>query len=152
MPCQIKSRRPKAASVGHAADQRRRALLGAGGMGKSRASMPFSSASCWLTPSALELVVRMAAHLLAQSLDDVTGDTGDLGRLEAPGPVDLDRELGDHPAGAAREHEDPIAEAHRLPHVVGDEDDGDARVGPYPLELVVEEVARAGVEGTERPV
>ena len=43
------------------------------------------------------------------------------GVLDAAGPVDLDAELLDDPAGAARQQHDPVAEAHGLAHVVGDE-------------------------------
>ena len=47
---------------------------------------------------------------------------------------------------------DPVAEAHRLAHVVGDEDHREAGLAPEPLELVVQHVAGHGVERAERLV
>ena len=63
-----------------------------------------------------------------------------------------DRELGDDASGPARQQHDPIAEAHRLAHVVRHEQHREAAVAPQPLELVVEHVARHGVERPERLV
>ena len=65
------------------------------------------------------------------------------------GRGDVDRELGRHPSRAARQQHDPVAQAGRLPHVVGDEQDREAAARPHPLELVVEDVAGHGVEGAE---
>ncbi len=91
----------------------------------------------------------MAAHLLPQPVGDRGGQLGDLGRVDAAGPVDVDRELVDHPAGPARQQHDAVAEADRLADVVGDEQHGEAALAPDPLELVVEQVAGHGVERAE---
>src|SRR5207253_9336143 len=105
MSCQRKSRTPKAASLGHDADHARRRALGAGATGTSRASSPASSRSRLSELSVLGLVVGMPAHLLSQALGDLAGHGGHLGRLEAAGTFEVDRELGDDATGAAREHE-----------------------------------------------
>ena len=64
----------------------------------------------------------------------------------------VDGEISATRPGPAREQHDPIAEPHRLAHVVGHEDHGLARLAPHGLELVVEAVARHGVERAERLV
>ena len=61
-------------------------------------------------------------------------------------------ELLGHPAGPAGEHDDAVAEASRLPDVVGDEEHVELRLPPDPLQLVVHQVAGHGVEGAERLV
>ena len=65
--------------------------------------------------------------------------------------------LGDAPlagdaAGPAGEQDDALAEAGGLAHVVGDEDDRAAGRAPDALELLVQQVARDGVERGERLV
>ena len=57
----------------------------------------------------------------------VAASVGDLGRVEAPRPLDVDGVLLDDPAGPAREQDDAVAEAHRLAHVVGHEDHASGR-------------------------
>ena len=47
----------------------------------------------------------------------------DVGRLDAARPVDVDHELGRHPPGPAGQQHDPVGQARRLAHVVGDEQD-----------------------------
>ena len=47
---------------------------------------------------------------------------GDLERVEAARSLDVDRVLLDDAAGSARQQDHPVAEAHRLAHVVGHED------------------------------
>ena len=63
-----------------------------------------------------------------------------------------DGELVHHPTGPAREQHHPVAESHRLAHVVGHEHDGEVGLAPEPFELVVEHVAGHRVERTERLV
>ncbi len=79
-------------------------------------------------------------------------EIGDVERVEAPRPLDVDRVLLDDPAGPAGEEDHAVAEAHRLAHVVGHEHHAQARLTPQPLELVVEHVAGHGVERAERLV
>ena len=66
--------------------------------------------------------------------------------------IDGDRELGDHPAGTAREQDDAVTESDRLADVVGDEEDAHPGLAPDPLDFVVERVAGHGIEGAERLV
>ena len=51
--------------------------------------------------------------------------------------------------GRLVQHDDPVGQAGRLPHVVGDEEHRAAGVAPDALELVVHDVAGHGVEGAE---
>src|SRR5439155_26756004 len=101
--CQRRKNRAVAASLGHAADQIRRAFEGAGAMGTSRASMPASSTS--RVSDLVGVVVGMAAHLLAKTFGDFAGDGRHFGRLEATGPLDIHGKLVHHTAGTAGEHE-----------------------------------------------
>ena len=68
------------------------------------------------------------------------------------GPLDVDRVLLDDPTRPARQQHHPVAEAHRLAHVVGHEEHREAGLAPEPLELVVQHVAGHGVERAERLV
>jgi hypothetical protein len=90
--------------------------------------------------------------LRAQQVEHRAGQLGDLRRLDAPGPLDVDVDGGGHPTRPAGEHDDAVGQAGRLAHVVGDEEDGEAAVAPQRLELVVQQVAGHGVEGAERLV
>src|SRR5215218_8101197 len=132
--CQIPMARPTAASLGQAADQNRRARPGTASSWSSRASRPESSAARrsfaagWTRPPRSR--IAMAAHLLAQALGDLTGESSDGRVLDAAGPGRVDPELLGHLPGAAREHDDAVAQAGRLPHVVGDEQDGEAPLLP----------------------
>lgn len=83
-----------------------------------------------------------AANLVAQAFRDLR-DHG----ISAIGRAAVD--LGD-PAGLPAHHDDPVAEPHRLVHVMGDEDGGEPTVGTHRFELVLEEPFGDGVECAER--
>ena len=76
--------------------------------------------------SASAMSVAMAADLLPQPVGDLGGERGDLGRVDAARPRDVDPGARDHPAGPAGQQHDPVTEPGRLAHVVGDEQDGEA--------------------------
>src|SRR5581483_1203818 len=125
--CQPRKNSPMAVSFGHSPSQAAIRRPRAGATGTSRASRPAISAprcSARTSPGRW-LVSRssaMAAHLLTEPVGDHTGQCGHLGVVEAPGTGDVDAEPVDDPAGAAGEHQHPVAEADGLPDVVGDED------------------------------
>ena len=70
-------------------------------------------------------------------------------RLDPSGARDVDGELGDHAARAARQQHDAVAEPDGLAHVVGDEEDRQALLAPEALDLVVQQVAGHRVERAE---
>src|SRR5215218_1479880 len=148
--CQTTSTSATASSFGHAAAQMRAARLGPGGSTVSSWSRPDSSRSSKSVRAASPFsVVAMPAHLLSQLVGDCRGEVGHGVRLDAPGPRDHDRELGDHPPGPAREQHDPVTEADGLADVVGDEQDRETLLAPQSLDLVVQQVACHRVEGAE---
>src|SRR6185312_4843046 len=83
--CHASSPRTMAPSLGQAARQMRESRDGPGSIDCSRASRPASS-----VPTARSRVATMAAHLLAQSVGDLGGEAGDLGRVDAAGTWDVD--------------------------------------------------------------
>src|SRR3954447_10832110 len=113
MSCQPRMAMTTAVSLGQAADQICLERDGASGSSISRLSSPEISRSVLVL-----VVVAMAAHLLTQALEDAAGQLGHFRRLDAAGPGRVHRELGDDPARAAAQHDDPVAQAHRLTHVV----------------------------------
>src|SRR5918994_6795014 len=149
--CQTRSTSAIASSLGHAAAQMRAARLGRDGSAVSRWSSPESSRSRssvpW--PRPLSGVVAMAADLLTQLVGDRGGQVGHGMRLDPAGAGDLDGELGHDSYRPAREQHDPVAQTHRPAHVMGDEQDREALLAPEAFDLVVQQVARHGVEGTE---
>ena len=64
----------------------------------------------------------------------------------------VDRDLGQHAAGARRHHRDARGEKYRLDDAVGDEDDGQSACGPQRQQLAVEPLPREFVERAERLV
>src|SRR5580765_2957584 len=112
-------------------------------MGRSRASRPASSDSSGTS------VGRMPTDLLAQPLQHGAGDLADLPRADLSRTLEIDDELLGHATWPAGQQHDAIAQADRLAHVVGHEDDGQPALPPEPLQLVVEEVTGHGVEGPE---
>ncbi len=72
----------------------------------------------------------MAADLLAQVAGDLGGQRADLGRLDAARLLDVDLPLPDDPAGPRGQQHHPLAEPHRLAHVVRDEEDGQPLLAP----------------------
>src|SRR5205823_13148193 len=93
--------------------------------------------------------MAVAGDILAEAGGDLGGEGPTGGRLDAAGPGDVDGELGRHPAGPAREQDDAVGQAGRLPHVVGDEHHGGTGALPDALHLVVEDVTGHGVESAE---
>src|SRR5215467_6916189 len=98
----------------------------------SRLSSPASAAVS--VPSAVASpagpgLLPMADHLLAQPVGDRGGQPGDLCRVDPPRAADRDGELVDDPARAAAEHDHPVAQPDRLPHVVRDEQHRELALG-----------------------
>src|SRR5687767_1557085 len=100
-------------------------------------------------PRPIRRSASSTSDLLAETVADRHRQRGDLGRLDPSVAADGDRELGDGPAGAARKDDDPVAQADRLAHVVGHEQDRESAVAPEELELFVEQVAGQCVECAE---
>src|SRR6478672_3571407 len=94
----------------------------------------------------------MAGHLLAQRVRDLTRERRHRTVLDPAGTGDVDGILLDDPSGPAGQQHHAVAEAHGLADVVGDEQDAERALAPDRLELVVEQVAGHGVEGSERLV
>src|SRR5579863_818316 len=92
------------------------------------------------------------AHLLPQPVGDAPGQFRDRRRVDPAGVLDGHRELVDHPAGAAAQYDHPVPQPDRLPHVVGDEQDGQLAPGADPVELVVQQVPGHRVQRAERLV
>jgi len=69
-----------------------------------------------------------------------------------PGARQVDVDDPAHLPGAARQHQDPVGEQHRLVEVVGDEHDRLAGLGPDPHELFLHVLAGLGVDRAERLV
>src|SRR5437764_15130060 len=150
MSCQPMTATATALSFGQVAAQILAAWPGSGGSMTSRLSRPEMTASrSDVSTSTSTSPVAMTAHLLTKPLEDLAAQLGHFRRLDPAGAGRVHRELGDDPAGPAAQHDDAVAEAYRLAHVVGDEQDRQAGGGPPPLELVVEQVAGDGVEGAE---
>ena len=117
----------------------------------TRASRP--ARSCVQAAVRLVVISRPWRRTSARSRSVISAaSAATAGVVDPARPGDVDRELADDPARAARQQHDPVAEAHRLTHVVGDEDDGQIALEPDPFELVVQHVAGHGVERTERLV
>ena len=68
------------------------------------------------------------------------------------GTREIHVEVRGEASGTACQQHDAVAEARRLTHVVRDEHDGEPCLAPHVLELVVQQVARDGVERAERLV
>src|SRR2546430_14442163 len=106
-----------ASSLGQAAAQALRAIL-AGSL-----RVWAGPSSSWSRPCSA-WSVAMASHLLPQPVGELRRDIRDLRRVDparaGPGQVDLI----DDAAGAAAQHDHPIAEPGRLADVVGDEQNG----------------------------
>src|SRR5699024_9265765 len=147
--CQASSTRAAAVTLGQVAAQILPASSAALSLSvrcrgcNSRASSP---CTCRLSRTSDS---GMAQDLLAQSIGDAGGLLGDRGRIDTPGPLSVDGELLDDSAGAAGQQHDPVAQAHGLTHVVGDEEDRQPFLPPDPLQLVVEDVAGHGIECAE---
>src|SRR6266511_3113385 len=147
-----------ASSFGQALRQVRRPSVPLSVAGaSSRASSPVtrsaaSSGGVSCPACAAESSVGMTGDLRAESVGDLGGLTGHLGRVDASRALVQHFELLDHPARTAAEQDDPVAEADRLAHVVGDEQDGQVLLPPDPFELVVQDVASHRVERAERLV
>src|SRR5215831_4996480 len=157
MSSQMASTIAIASSLGHTAPQILRLAppTESRAWGISRRSSPASAAASESAAVAGPLApvsAAMADHLLAQAVGDRSGQPGDLGRVDPPRPADRDRELVDDPSRAAAEHDDPVAEPDRLPHVVRDEQHSEPALGADPVKLVVEQVAGHRVERAERLV
>src|SRR4051794_35240202 len=129
--CQNASTMAIASSFGHADFQIRRPRDTRGATRTSSASRPDVSARS---------STAMPAHFLLEAIGDCPRLLGDLGRVEAAGSVDGDRILLDDATGSARQQDHPIAEAYRLSHVVGHENDAESGLAPEALELVVQHV------------
>src|SRR5215831_4195479 len=151
--CQMPTAIAIASSFGHSEAHARAYHFGFGGSTISSASRPDSSDSSERSPGVrVSSRVAMAAHLLAQPVRDLAGLRCDLGRVHTARPRDRDRELGRNPSRSAREQHDTVAQTDCLAHVVRHEDDRLVRGAPQTFELVVEQVARHGVERAERLV
>src|SRR6478672_11197349 len=108
-----------------------------------------STSACVMTESSR---AGMAGYLLTKTEGDFRGEGPDLRMFDRPGTLDVDLPLADHPTGPGGQQHDPLAEAHRLAHVVRDEDDAVARLLPDPGQLVVHHVPGDRVERGERLV
>src|SRR5437588_6600188 len=109
---------PTAAAFGHVALHRRRARLARFRSANSSATRPASSS---VRRSRLGTSTSsMATHLLTQPVGDLCGEAGDLGRVDPTGPFYVDLELVDDSSGPRRQQYDPVRQAGRLAHVVGD--------------------------------
>src|SRR5262245_25958669 len=111
-----------------------------------------SSASSPLSWATSNSATAMAGHLLAQPSGHLGGQFGDAPVLDATRSRQVDVEGGCDASGPAGQQHDPVAEAGRLAHVVGDEQDRGAGRPPDRLQLVVHGVARHRVERAERLV
>src|SRR6266508_6743150 len=98
------------------------------------------------------VTVAVAVRLHLQAVGDLARDERNVGRVESSWSRKFDVDLVRDPARAAGEHQHAVAKADGLPWVVGDEQDGQARLGPDALDLVVKEVTRDRVEGAKRLV
>src|ERR1700680_83056 len=145
----------RASSFGHAADQifsasRRLAVTWT----RSRLSSPAIAAagvSGTGVPCA-EVSTAMTDHLFPQLALDPDRQLDGIRRVHAAGPVQIDLEIPDDPAGTAAEQHDPVPEADRLADLVGDEQHGQATPPPDSLQHLVQQVAGHRVEGAERLV
>ena len=63
----------------------------------------------------------MGERLLSELVGHGGGERADLGRVDAPGPLDRDVEAGRDPSRPGRHDDDAVAEPGRLADVVGDE-------------------------------
>src|SRR5215212_5371999 len=148
--CQRARKMTIAMSFGQVAAQSRRACGGRGMPPSSSASRPATSSAPAVLPTAAS--TAMSSHLLAEPRRHLRREAGHVSVLDPPRTREVDDELFGDPAGSAREEDDPVAQPGRLAHVVRDEEDGFLRGLPDPLELVVQHVARHGVELPERLV
>src|SRR5262245_60595178 len=149
--CQPPTTMAMASSLGQSEFQVLAANEGGRSTTVSSASRPASSCSCRVCCSCCS-AMAMTGHLLPQDGRDHAGEGGDVRRLKATRTVDVNDELGRHATRPTGEDQDPVGQAGRLPDVVGDEQDGGPGLLPDPLELVVHDVARHGVQRTERLV
>src|SRR3954452_19736579 len=147
--CQKARTMTTASTFGQVALHPRRTADSRRAVGASSASSPATSAergvSCVTLPA-------MTRALPPEPRGHRAGQRRHVGILDPARARDVDAELLGHAAGSRGEQHDPVAEARRLAHVVGDEQDGLAGGLPDPLQLVVEHVARHRVERTERLV
>src|SRR5215469_2173809 len=146
-----------ASSLGHTAAQIFRARSPAESLAcrSSRLSSPASAAvsvSAVVASPAGPGLLPMADHLLAQAVGDRGGQAGDLWRVDPARAADRHTELVDDPSRAAAQHDHPVAQPDRLPHVVRDEQHGEATLGTDLVELVVQQVPGHRVERPERLV
>src|SRR6516225_6439302 len=74
---------------------------------------------------------------VAQAVEDLVSGAGHLDFLEVAGAGKIDEKLFLDASGAEGHEGDTIAQADRLAHVVGDEDDGASGFGPDLFQLVV---------------
>src|ERR1700692_4358640 len=118
--CQSPSRMPIARALGHTVRKTRRSLFGC-----------------------------IARSFRAQPAGDLVGEPRHLERVEFARTGDIDVPDLCDPAGTRCHEHDPVAEAHRLAHVVGDEDDRLAGFLPDAVQVVVQLVTGQSVERGE---
>src|ERR1039458_2421792 len=74
--------------------------------------------------------MAMADDLLTQPVLDLDREPHRLRGVHPPRALEVHPEFADHPAGPAAQQHDPVAQADRLAHLVGDEQD--AQLAPPP--------------------
>src|SRR6202035_1030900 len=158
MICQIPRTRPIASSFGQTTAQMLRALHECRlVVGSSRLSRPTRAADSGSTPPVPALPVpaprllslTMTPHLLPQPVGNLARELRDLRRVDPARPGDRHSELVADPARPAGQHPAPATEPYRLPHVVCDEQHGQAPVHADPVQFVVQQVPGHGIQRAE---
>src|SRR6478736_5750070 len=115
---------------------------------------PATPASGGPSSSASHLARDTRVHLLHQEGVDLRDDPRDQHVIEISRAWSVDPELLQQPAGRGRHHQHAVGQERRLPHVVGDEQEGLAviRFDPEALHLALQQFASLRVERAERLV
>src|SRR2546428_641711 len=92
------------------------------------------------------------ARGLAQEIEHAALGLDELDAQRIAGARERNLHLGSHGAGVRRQHDDAVGQVHRLRDVVGDVDDGLARLAPDVDQEALHLVARERIQGGERLV
>src|SRR5437016_7619570 len=84
-----------------------------------------------------------------EGVGNSAGIGGELDTIQVARSRQLDYEFLLHPTRMRRKKQDPIAQANRLPNVVGDKDNGFAARFPNALEIAIKLLTGEGIEGSE---
>src|ERR1700729_534600 len=136
----------KASSLGQAAPQTLAAMcrLACCGGASSSWSRPARAAagSCGVS-------MAMADDLLTQPVLDLDGEPHGVRGVHPARALEVHPEFADHLAGPAAQQDHPVAQADRLAHLVGDEQDAELAAPPDALQDLVQQVPGHRVERAE---